>query len=82
MQLYEPFLNVSPYSHQFNDRQDQTVKVAEARDLELGLQRLRDENAELRKRVGELSSVETAKKKVEARVEQLEQKVSSLFPCT
>ena len=81
MQLYEPFLNVSPYSHQFNDRQDQTVKVAEARDLELGLQRLRDENAELRKRVGELSSVETAKKKVEARVEQLEQKVSSLFPC-
>jgi hypothetical protein len=82
VQLYEPFLNVSPYSHQFNDRQDQTVKVAEARDLELGLQRLRDENAELRKRVGELSSVETAKKKVEARVEQLEQKVSSLFPCT
>jgi hypothetical protein len=81
VQLYEPFLNVSPYSHQFNDRQDQTVKVAEARDLELGLQRLRDENAELRKRVGELSSVETAKKKVEARVEQLEQKVSSPFPC-
>lgn len=79
--MYEPFLNVSPYSHQFNDRQDQTVKVAEARDLELGLQRLRDENAELRKRVGELSSVETAKKKVEARVEQLEQKVSSPFPC-
>lgn len=55
--------------------QDQTVKVAEARELEVELQRVRDENVELRRRVNETSSLEAAKKKVDARIEQLEQKV-------
>jgi homeobox protein cut-like len=55
--------------------QDQTVKVAEALESEAELQRLREENAGLRKRVNEFSSVENAKKKAEARTEQLEQKV-------
>ena len=55
--------------------QDQTVKAAEARDLEAELQRAREENAELRKRLNENSSVENAKRKADARVEQLEQKV-------
>ena len=57
--------------------QDQTVKVAEARDLESELKRLREENVDLRKRVNDFSAVETAKKKVELKVEQLEQKVGS-----
>ena len=52
------------------------MKVAEARDLEAELQRVREENADLRKRLSESSSLETAKRKAESRVEQLEQKVS------
>lgn len=54
---------------------DQTVKVAEARELESELLRLREENTGLRKRLNETSSLESAKKKAETRVEQLEQKV-------
>ena len=53
------------------------MKVAEARELEVELQRARDENAELRKRLNEVSSLETAKRKADSRVEQLEQKVRS-----
>ena len=56
--------------------QDQTVKIAEARDLEVELQKLRDENADLRKRLNETYSLESAKKKAETRVEQLEQRAS------
>ena len=57
--------------------QDQTVKAAEARDLEAELQRARDENADLRKRLNEVSSLESAKKKADSRIEQLEQKVGN-----
>ncbi|KAH9931059.1 uncharacterized protein BXZ73DRAFT_77756 [Epithele typhae] len=39
---------------------DQTVKVAEARELEAELQRAREENAELRKRLNENTSLENA----------------------
>lgn len=42
---------------------------------EAELQRLREENADLKKRINDFSNVETAKKKAEARIEQLEQKV-------
>ena len=59
------------------ETQDQTVKVAEARELEQELQRTREENADLRKRLNEVSSLESAKKKADARVEQLEQKVTT-----
>ena len=38
---------------------------------------MRDENTELKKRINDFSSVENAKKKLEAKVETLEQKVSS-----
>lgn len=55
--------------------QDQTVKVAEARELEYELQRMRDENAELRRKLAETASLEAAKKKAETRIEHLEQKV-------
>ena len=50
------------------DVQDQTVKATEVRDLQAEVQRLRDDNADLRKRNGELA-------KSGARVEQLESKV-------
>ena len=50
------------------DIQDQTVKATEVRDLQAEVQRLRDDNADLRKRNGELA-------KAGARVEQLESKV-------
>lgn len=53
------------------------MKVAEARELEVELQKTRDENAELRRRVNEAASLETAKRKADARIEQLEQKVGS-----
>jgi homeobox protein cut-like len=55
--------------------QDQTVKVSEARELEGELQRLKEENAELRKKLGESPNIEAARKKAEARVETLENKV-------
>lgn len=55
--------------------EDQTVKVAEALEVEAELRRLREENVDLRKRVAEFSAVETSKKKLESKVEQLEQKV-------
>lgn len=55
--------------------QDQTVKVAEALEHEAELERLREENAELKRRVNDFSSVESAKKKLETKVEQLEGRV-------
>ncbi|KAJ7346876.1 CASP C terminal-domain-containing protein [Mycena albidolilacea] len=58
---------------------DQTVKVAEARDLEAELKRLREENIDLRKRVNDFASVETAKKKAESKVEQLELKMDEMI---
>ncbi|KAK7005732.1 Golgi membrane protein [Favolaschia claudopus] len=58
---------------------DQTVKVAEARDLEAELTRLREENADLRKRVNDFSTIETAKKKAESKVEQLELKMEDMI---
>ncbi|CCM01147.1 uncharacterized protein FIBRA_03195 [Fibroporia radiculosa] len=58
---------------------DQTVKAAEARELEVELQRIRDENAELRKRLNEASALEAAKKKTDTRIEQLEQKMEEMI---
>ncbi|PBK91487.1 hypothetical protein ARMGADRAFT_1106045 [Armillaria gallica] len=58
---------------------DQTVKVAEARELEIELRRLHDENADLKRRVNETASIETAKKKAEVKVEQLEQTMEDLI---
>ncbi|KAG6920313.1 hypothetical protein DXG01_005082 [Tephrocybe rancida] len=58
---------------------DQTVKVAEALEVEAELRRLRDENVELRKRVSDFSAVESAKKKSDAKVEQLEQKMEDMI---
>lgn len=49
--------------------------MTEAMEHEAELQRLREENTELKKRVNDFSTVEHAKKKLETKVEQLEQKV-------
>ncbi|KAH9954130.1 CASP C terminal-domain-containing protein [Russula dissimulans] len=54
---------------------DQTVKIAEARDLEDELQRVKVENAELQARVSEFANIEAAKKRAESRAEQLEEKM-------
>jgi homeobox protein cut-like len=56
------------------------VKVAEAVELELELQRARDENAELRVQVSSYTGLEAAKKKAEEKSEQLEQKVRPALP--
>ncbi len=58
---------------------DQTVKVAEARMLESELGRLREENVELRKQVGDMGAVEERRKKAESRADQLEERVSGEF---
>lgn len=49
--------------------------MTEAIEHEGELQRLRDENTELKKRINDFSSLENAKKKLEVKVEHLEQKV-------
>ena len=61
------------------------MKVTEAEDLEAELQRLREENTELRRRVNESATVESSKKKLELKIEQLELKVGfcpSFVLCT
>ena len=40
-------------------------------------QRLRDENVELKKRIADVANIESAKKKLEVKLEQLERKASS-----
>lgn len=51
------------------------MKIAETRDLEEEVQRLRNENVDLKKRASELGNIETARKKAELRADQLEEKV-------
>ncbi|GAW04261.1 golgi membrane protein [Lentinula edodes] len=58
---------------------DQTVKASEVRDLETEIRKLRDENAELRKRSNDQSNVEAARRKAEAKTEQLEQKMEEII---
>lgn len=55
---------------------DQTVKVAEARMLESELGRLREENAELKRKVSEGEEREERVKRAEKRADGLEEKVS------
>ena len=55
---------------------DQTVKVAEARMMDSEMKRLREENAELKRQVGEISSLEASRKRAEKKAEDLEEKVS------
>lgn len=52
------------------------MKVAEARVLESELNRLREENLDLKKQAGEVAVVEEKLRKSEARAETLEEKVS------
>ena len=50
------------------------MKIAETRDLEDELQRVKAENAEMQRRVSELANIDAAMKKAESRAEQLEEK--------
>lgn len=52
------------------------MKISEARELDGELQRIREENMELRKKLADSANAEAASKKAEARVEALESKVS------
>ncbi|KAI0268768.1 CASP C terminal-domain-containing protein [Gloeopeniophorella convolvens] len=56
---------------------DQTVKIAETRDLEEGLERVKAENAELQKRISESAGLEAARKKAESRADQLEERMDA-----
>ncbi|EJU04049.1 Golgi vesicle transport-related protein [Dacryopinax primogenitus] len=58
---------------------DQSVKLAEARTLETEVARLREENADLKKKIAEAGTLEGAKKKAESRVEQLEEKMEAMI---
>ncbi|KAF8635236.1 hypothetical protein AX17_004009 [Amanita inopinata Kibby_2008] len=58
---------------------DQAIKVAEATEHEAELQRLQDENMELRKRNNDLTSVDASKRKLEGKVVQLESKMEALI---
>ncbi|CED82054.1 Transcription factor/CCAAT displacement protein CDP1 [Phaffia rhodozyma] len=58
---------------------DQTVKVAEAQVLESELGRLREENQELKKQVGEIAGAEEKRKKAENKVDALEAKMEELI---
>ncbi|CAA7261704.1 unnamed protein product [Cyclocybe aegerita] len=58
---------------------DQAVKVTEAIENEAEMQRLKEENTELKKRINDFSAVENAKKKLEVKVEQMEQKMDALI---
>ncbi|KZV97752.1 hypothetical protein EXIGLDRAFT_348335 [Exidia glandulosa HHB12029] len=58
---------------------DQAVKVAEAQVLQSELARLREDNADLKRRVAEVATLEAAKKKAEARAEQLEEKMDEMI---
>ncbi|PFH53829.1 hypothetical protein AMATHDRAFT_73241 [Amanita thiersii Skay4041] len=58
---------------------DQAMKVAEATEHESELQRLREENMELRKRNNDLGGVESAKVRLEGKVDQLEKKMEVII---
>lgn len=50
------------------------MKIAETRDLQDELERVKAENTELQRRVTEFANVDAAKKKAESKAEQLEEK--------
>ncbi|KZS93958.1 hypothetical protein SISNIDRAFT_453667 [Sistotremastrum niveocremeum HHB9708] len=58
---------------------DQTVKVSQVSSLESEIARLREENAELKKKADAQSSTEKERKKAEKRVETLEEKMEVMI---
>lgn len=55
------------------------MKASQANELEAELAKLREQNASLNLKVTELSSFETAKKKAEARAQQLEERMEEMI---
>lgn len=58
---------------------DQTVKAAQSDVLSAEVARLKEENAQLKTKVGELGNVEEKRKKAEARADGLEAKMEGLI---
>lgn len=82
MGLYKQFADAPDPYPLLDAAVDQTVKVAEARMLESELARLREENAELKKRADEGRGWEDKARKSEKRADSLEEKVSKDKPAT
>lgn len=59
--------------------QEQTIKASQAHELEGELAKLKEQNASLNRKVTELSGLETAKKKAETKVQQLEEKMEEMI---
>ncbi|KZV74457.1 hypothetical protein PENSPDRAFT_206234 [Peniophora sp. CONT] len=55
---------------------DQAIKASESSEAQEEVKRLRKENAELQKRLDGQANLESAKRKAETKVEQLEEKVT------
>ncbi|WWC91645.1 uncharacterized protein L201_006591 [Kwoniella dendrophila CBS 6074] len=58
---------------------DQTVKIAESKILENELNRLREDNSELKKQLNDYKDIEEKKKKAEAKVDQIEERMEDLI---
>ncbi|EPQ57314.1 hypothetical protein GLOTRDRAFT_38821, partial [Gloeophyllum trabeum ATCC 11539] len=58
---------------------DQTAQLAETAELQSSVERLREENASLKQKVGEMSGLEARAKKAESKVETLEAKMEDMI---
>ena len=55
--------------------QEQAIKASQTSQLESEIAKLRDENATLNRKLSDLANVESAKKKAETKVKQLEERM-------
>ncbi|KAH8119090.1 CASP C terminal-domain-containing protein [Phellopilus nigrolimitatus] len=58
---------------------EQTIKASQASKLETEVARLREENASLHRKVTDLSSIEAAKKKADAKAQQIEDRMEDMI---
>ena len=59
--------------------QEQTIKASQASQLEAEVTRLKEENAALNRKLSDLSNIESAKKKTEAKAQQLEDRMEDMI---
>ncbi|KAL5485305.1 hypothetical protein ACEPAI_7947 [Sanghuangporus weigelae] len=58
---------------------EQTIKASQASQLEAEVARLKEENAALNRKLSDLSNIESAKKKVETKAQQLEDRMEEMI---
>ena len=58
--------------------QDQAIQASHASQLEAEVSRLREDNASLSRKLSDMSGLEAAKKKVESKMAQLEERMDEL----